>query len=456
MARRPIPIEPDSDDEVEFFLDVDKYLPLEIFESLALQIAKERDHDCVGLRALVRLSSTCSSLSAHAQATNIWDKFVARHFSFYHRRRLDRRIAFPFVSPADATFDGVRPNIDPRSELEVLTELCQGVVGAREAHDLVGDAVAWVNAVLTTSTAAYSRPTIGAVAEKLPLTGGLSNLKKLATQRTALSRQLRVIECDISKLPVKVDFLVIPSNEGMRSPGWGAMEAIYKQGGTDLLDWLSERDEFTNSSGNHMARLRPGDVMTSPAFGTINASWVGHACGNSFYDAHTFQQYAQMGEEGAKLMSSKLLEAVHKQLLLIRRIFKQAAQKGAKTIAIPAVSAGKRGFPSLLASAVTLAHAATEVRASGGDLTVFIVAYGDENHLDAFECAKYHALRKLVPHETPPLSWLGVKRCKWPYPDDDIAMKYFTGNIFEGPDCVTREETGYDMPNTWGRDGTGQ
>ena len=57
MARRPIPIEPDSDDEVEFFLDVDKYLPLEIFESLALQIAKERDHAILALASAAQFQS---------------------------------------------------------------------------------------------------------------------------------------------------------------------------------------------------------------------------------------------------------------------------------------------------------------------------------------------------------------------------------------------------------------
>ena len=80
------------------------------------------------------------------------------------------------------------------------------------------------------------------------------------------------------------------------------------------------------------------------------------------------------------------------QVTLLRQIFREAAKCGVKSIAIPAVSAGKRGFPALLAAAITLAVAATEVLASGGGLEVLVVAYGDENHLDAFECAKEQRL----------------------------------------------------------------
>ena len=73
------------------------------------------------------------------------------------------------------------------------------------------------------------------------------------------------------------------------------------------------------------------------------------------------------------------------------------------------MSAGKRSFPPLLASAISLALAARECLASGAArdisahgapptaLEVYIVAFGDENWLDAFECAKAAVLHHLVP-----------------------------------------------------------
>ena len=81
---------------------------------------------------------------------------------------------------------------------------------------------------------------------------------------------------------------------------------------------------------------------------------------------------------------------------LFAAIFRDAARVGARSIAIPAISAGKRGFPGTLASAITTAAAATEVIASGGTLDVYIVAYGDENHKAAFERATRRAVCEFI------------------------------------------------------------
>ena len=70
---------------------------------------------------------------------------------------------------------------------------------------------------------------------------------------------------------------------------------------------------------------------------------------------------------------------------------------GVTSIAIPAISGGKRGFPSPLAAAITHSVAATEVLASRGTLEVHVVSWGAENHRDAFECAREEVARKLVP-----------------------------------------------------------
>ena len=96
-------------------------------------------------------------------------------------------------------------------------------------------------------------------------------------------------------------------------------------------------------------------------------------------------------------MEAELKQAALQQFSLISQIFRQAAERGATSLAIPAISAGKRGFPALLASAVTLAISATEVLSSGGTLDVYVVAYGDENHLDSMTYAKEQAMYKLVP-----------------------------------------------------------
>ena len=63
-------------------------------------------------------------------------------------------------------------------------------------------------------------------------------------------------------------------------------------------------------------------------------------------------------------------------------------------------------------SVSAIAVAAHEVLASGGALEVLIVAYGDENHIDAFHCAKEHSCRLLVPRGEPPLP---------PPPEDEEA-----------------------------------
>ena len=84
------------------------------------------------------------------------------------------------------------------------------------------------------------------------------------------------------------------------------------------------------------------------------------------------------------------------QLGLLATIFREAAKVGARSIAIPAVSAGKRGFPADLASAITLAVAATEILASAFTLDVYVIGFGDENLTESFRQAKLWAASEIV------------------------------------------------------------
>ncbi|MEC8585888.1 MAG: hypothetical protein VXY81_15050, partial [Pseudomonadota bacterium] len=58
-------------------------------------------------------------------------------------------------------------------------------------------------------------------------------------------------------------------------------------------------------------------------------------------------------------------------------------QVNAKSVALPAISAGARGFPVHLAACISAAVACSEVLASGGDLRVYLVAYAQDGLADA-------------------------------------------------------------------------
>ena len=78
-------------------------------------------------------------------------------------------------------------------------------------------------------------------------------------------------------------------------------------------------------------------------------------------------------------------------------IFKCAANVGAATIAIPAVSCGKRGFPIALGAAIAASVAASEILASGSTLKVYLIGYGDEDLTDSFQQALEMAQSCMVP-----------------------------------------------------------
>jgi len=273
-------------------------------------------------------------------------------------------------------------------------------VDAPAAADLIGQAVAWCVGTCRDPDqvrAAYSRPTTGVLAERPSLVGGWTNFAALECMRSKLLARVHVLECDVSKLPCHVDMIVVPSNEYLHNPGWGAINQLYRLGGQPLKTWLEEVERSHMHRAGRGALLPAGSTLVSPAFGAIKAKHLCHATGISFLPAESYMHMLQ--SEQAENARALLLEGMAKQLGLVRRIFADAASCGATSIAIPAVSAGKRGFPPLLAAAITLSVAANEVLSCGHgtpQLDVYVVAYGDENHLDAFECAKAEAVRKLV------------------------------------------------------------
>ena len=363
------------------------HLDLDAFEVLALQISQADS----SARDLVSLSATCHAYHCLAQsATRAWDALVRRRFCFYARQKLDVRLGFPFVSPAASAAE--------LSEVEMMQHPCSGVVDAGNARDLCGLSVAWcATQCCDRGRAAYSRPTIGQLAEAPSEDGGFANFVALERASSKLRQRISVMECDIARLPRKVDMLVIPSNEWLRNPGWGVMDAIYNQGGEELTAWVDARTRAHHEAATHGPLLETGCAITSPAYGTVRAKHLCHCCGVSFYDACQFQRVVLSGDdEQAKAASEGLHQAAQAQFGLLRAIFAEAARYGCRSIAIPAVSAGKRQFPALLAAAITMRIAAVEVLASGLDLEVIVVAFGEENWLDCFECAKDHAVRRLV------------------------------------------------------------
>ena len=149
------------------------------------------------------------------------------------------------------------------------------------------------------------------------------------------------IDHDLSSLPFHVDMLVVPSNEWLEDPGFGALHAVTQRAGPGLQRWLTDNlPRLSHELTNDQPPLCSGEALVSPAFG-LDADWLCHGVGINWHRA------------GAK--------AICAQVRLIQRTFLHAAQVGATSIAIPAISTGARCFPTELAALITLAVARAEV-----------------------------------------------------------------------------------------------
>ena len=390
-------------------VEVVEILTLDVVELLAMKLANlsKKQHAATSLSAF---AATCHILRAHVlAASQAWDVLSKREFAVFHQRKIDVRVGFPFVPPSPANRGIWRAG--DLSDTEMLAQLCSGHVDANAALDLVATSVAWCVGLLRqpSTLAGYSRPTIGTLAEHPKLYGGSSNFARLTRVRQTLLSKLRVVSADITALPF-ADMIVIPSNEYMEDPGFGVIHAVYALGGDELAQWVRARRQKASVAAGLEAQenfeaLEAAGTVTGPAYGRINARWLCHACGISFYDPVAFQRVMQSTpiagmiemQSEASHAAEALRVAARKQLLLLRRIFQDAARVNATSVAIPAVSAGKRGFPALLAAAITCGVAANEIMASGGQLEVTVAIYGDEQHRDVFDCARLEVAQKLVP-----------------------------------------------------------
>jgi len=138
--------------------------------------------------------------------------------------------------------------------------------------------------------------------------GGGRKVEKVHAERQVGGRVLRIIEGDLTALDV--DAIVNAANSHLQHGG-GVAGAIVKKGGQVIQD-ESDRVGFT-----------PVGTAVATSGGRLKARWVIHTVGPRWGE----------GEEERKLGNA------------IRSALRLAGEKGAKTLALPAVSAGIFGFP---------------------------------------------------------------------------------------------------------------
>ena len=149
--------------------------------------------------------------------------------------------------------------------------------------------------------------------------------------------------------PLDVDAVVNAANSGLRR-GSGVCGAIFAGAGPQL-------DEACASIG----RCATGDAVATPGF-DLPARWVIHAVGPVWHG-------------GADGEADQLASCY-------RRIVEVAAEIGARTVAIPAISTGIYGFPPAHAAEVAVAT----LRSTPADVAsvideVTLVAFDDDTHL---------------------------------------------------------------------------
>jgi O-acetyl-ADP-ribose deacetylase len=166
--------------------------------------------------------------------------------------------------------------------------------------------------------------------------------------------RLRLLLGDITK--VKADAIVNAANEEL-SGGGGVDGAIHRAGGPTIMLELN--------------KLRPrGGCPTGSAVvtraGTLQASWVVHAVGPVW--------------RGGGSGEPALLAGAYETSLRL------AAEKGARTVALPAISTGVYGYPLDKAAAVAV-EAVGRGLAAHPSLTEAVFVLFDKPALAAFERA---------------------------------------------------------------------
>lgn len=130
---------------------------------------------------------------------------------------------------------------------------------------------------------------------------------------------LTIKVADITKL--QVDAIANAANTGLRGGG-GVDGAIHRAAGPELKE-----------ACRTLGGCPTGDARVTPGFG-LPARWVVHAVGPVW--------------SGGQRGEAKLLEGCY------RRAFELALEKGARSIAFPAISTGVYGFPKREAARIAL------------------------------------------------------------------------------------------------------
>ena len=340
--------------------------------------------------AIIAFSSTCTKLYRHLRADeHLWNRYALQEWTLARdvehagfRLRFSREHGFSFLPEFS------RMGCDEDDEiLEYLDGNFMWCARTyRERH---------------TEPAAFARPTVGPGGEQLTVeSGGYANFARLERASRSLTSHLHVRECDVANLGFAVDVIVVPSNEHMQDPGWGAIHALYAKGGEDLHGWVGQELAWRRTTGR---QLVSGDVVVGPAFGDIDAKWLCHAVGIPWHGMvankyHATTDGTRAGPDAApdSAWQKSREEAAAAQVKMIAGVFRAAASVGATSIALPAISAGKRGFPGGLAASISCAAAAVEVLASGCTLDVYLVGFGDENQGKHFRTGAQLAACELI------------------------------------------------------------
>lgn len=172
---------------------------------------------------------------------------------------------------------------------------------------------------------------------------------------------LRVWQGDITTLDV--DAIVNAANRDLRRGG-GVCGAIFRAAGAQLDDACAA-----------LAPCATGEAVVTPGF-DLPARWVIHAVGPIW----------QGGDHG---------EAAH-LASCYRRILERAAQVGATSVAIPAISTGIYGFPPQQAAEIAVATLCEPSAASGGPVATSTTSLAIVV-LVAFDAATASRYRNLLP-----------------------------------------------------------
>lgn len=166
---------------------------------------------------------------------------------------------------------------------------------------------------------------------------------------------IRVIQGDITQL--RVDAIVNAANEHLRHGG-GVAAAIVAAGGPviqeESIAWIAEHGP-----------LDPGVAAVTSA-GSLPADYVIHVAGPRFRE----------GQDNASLLAAA-----------VRAALDGAAEVGARTVALPAISAGIFGFPLAAATGI-IAHTSRDwIGANPGTLDRILLVGFDQETVNAFEDA---------------------------------------------------------------------